>query len=79
MLMEYRITHGYLHLRCVDEGFATQIDVYLYDCISIHGPVSVGPCTLGVSRAGDMVTLTAGDDLLVVRALRVVVGEMFIG
>lgn len=48
-LAEYRMTHGYLHLRLTREGFHdVKAHLYLVDCDYISGTTLVGPCKVSL-------------------------------
>jgi hypothetical protein len=74
-LAELRLTHGYLHLLVTTREFQKLADVYLTDCISIHGPTSGGPWRIQVvavaAEGQDEVILRSEDGSLSIRAVRI--------
>lgn len=71
-LVEYRMTHGYLHLGLSDGERDFVAHVYFVDCASIHGPTSGGPWRCKVSEQADEgVVFDAGEGALKVVAGRV--------
>jgi hypothetical protein len=74
-LNQYHITHGRLHVLVSDSHFVKLVDVLFSDCLSIHGPTSVGPVRVRIHEEQGLdavlTTVFRAGVTLEVRALRV--------
>jgi hypothetical protein len=72
-IVEYRLTHGYLHLELHAEDYSKRADIYLNNCLFICGPPAGGPWQLTAvgtyEDAQKVIVLSAAPNFLV-KALR---------
>ncbi len=74
-IVEYRDTHGYMHVMLSKDGRTALVDLYFRDCLRVDGVLSGGPwtCTLLEETFGEDRCLVLRSAGLSVHALAVAV------